>query len=45
MFALFFFFFFFFLGPHPQHMDVPKLGVESQLHLLACATAIATPDP
>ena len=23
-----FFFFFCFLGPHPQHMEVPKLGVE-----------------
>ena len=28
-----FFFFFFFLGPHLQHMDVPRLGVESELHL------------
>ena len=22
------FFFFFFLGPQPQHMEVPRLGVE-----------------
>ena len=30
---LFFFFFFFlvFLGPHPQHMEVPRLGVELEL--------------
>ena len=24
-------FFFVFLGPHPQHMDVPRLGVQSEL--------------
>ena len=23
-----------FLGPHPQHMEVPRLGVESELQLL-----------
>ena len=34
-----------FLGPHPQHMEVPGLGVESELQLLAYNTAIATPDP
>ena len=33
------------LGPHPQHMEVPRLGVESELQLLAYATATATPDP
>ena len=38
---LFFFFFFSFLGPHPKHMEVPRLGVESELQLLACATATA----
>ena len=37
--------FFVFLGPHPQHMDVPRLGVESELQLLAYTTATATPDP
>ena len=26
-----FFFFFFFLRPHPWHMEVPRLGVESEL--------------
>ena len=25
--------FFIFLGPHPQHMEVPRLGVESELPL------------
>ena len=34
-----------FLGPHAQHVEV--LGVESELQLLAyaTATAAATPDP
>jgi len=26
---------YFFLGPHPQHMEVPRLGAESELQLLA----------
>ena len=39
------FFFFFFLGPHLWHMEVPRLGVESELHLPAYTTAIATQDP
>ena len=30
-----------FLGLHPQHMEVPRLGVESELQLLAYATATA----
>ena len=34
-----------FLGPHPQHMEVPRLGVESELQLLAYTTATATQDP
>ena len=29
------FFFVFFLGLHPWHMEVPRLGVESELQLLA----------
>ena len=33
---------FLFLGLHLQHMEVPRLGVESELHLLVYATA--TPD-
>ena len=28
-----------FLGPHPQHMEVPRLRVELELQLLAYATA------
>ena len=28
-----FLFFFFFLGPHMWHMEVPRLGVELELHL------------
>ena len=32
-----------FLGPHLWHMKVPRLGVESELQLLAYATA--TQDP
>ena len=35
----------FFLGPHPQHMEVRRLGVKSELQLLACTTATTTPDP
>ena len=37
--------FFVFVGPHPQHIEVPRLGVELGLYLLAYATAIATRDP
>ena len=33
-----------FLGPHPQHMEVPKLGVKLELQPPAYATAIAMPD-
>ena len=29
---------------HQQHMEVPRLGVESELQLLAYPTAIATRD-
>ena len=38
-------FFFFFLEPHLQHMEVPRLGVDSELQLPAYTTATATPDP
>ena len=34
-----------FLGPHSQHMKVPRRGVELELQLLAYATAIAMPNP
>ena len=36
--------FFFFLWLHLQHMEVPRLGVESELQLQAYTTATATPD-
>ena len=35
---------FVFLGLHPQHMEVPRLGVQSELQLLAYAKATAMPD-
>ena len=37
-----FFFFFFFFGLfrlHPQHMEIPRLGVESELQLLTYTTS------
>ena len=37
------FFFFCFSGPHPQHMEVPRLGIKSELQLQAYTTA--TQDP
>ena len=40
-----FFFFFVFLEPHLQHMEVPRLGVKSELQFLANITAMATWDP
>ena len=41
----FFFFFNLFLQLHPQHMEAPKLGVESELQPQAYTTATATWDP
>ena len=48
--ARFFFFFFrlsffFFLGLHAWHVEVPRLGVRSQLQLPTCTTATAMPEP
>ena len=40
-----FFFFFNFLGPLMLHMEVPRIGVESELQLLAYTTATAMQDP
>ena len=40
-----FYFIFCFLGPHVQHMEVPRLGLELELQLLASTTATATPVP
>ena len=34
-----------FLGPHLWHMEVPRLGVESELQLPAYTIVTATPDP
>ena len=34
-----------FLGPHLQHVEVPRLRVKSELQLLAYTTATATWDP
>ena len=47
VFYLFFFNFnfFCFLAPQPQHTEVPRLGVESELLLPAYATATAMQDP
>ena len=42
--ALFFFFFFCILGPQEQHMEVPRLGIKSELQLLAYTTATAKWD-
>ena len=42
---LFFFLASVFLGPHPWHMEVPGLGVESELQLPAYTTVTAMPDP
>ena len=39
-----FFFLVVFLGPHLWHMEVPRLGVELELLLLAYATATAMQD-
>ena len=36
---------FVFLGPNLWHIKVPRLGVESEVQLLAYVTATATPDP
>ena len=37
-------FFSVFSGPHPQQIEVPRLGVQSELHLPAYITATAMPD-
>ena len=37
-------FLFCFLGPRLWHVEVPRLGVESELQLPAYTTATATPD-
>ena len=37
------FVFFFFLGLHLRHMEVPELGVQSELQAYATATAMQNP--
>ena len=39
------FYFIVFLGPHLQHMEVSRLGVDLELQLPAFTTATAKPDP
>ena len=39
------FFVFLFSGPHMQHMEVPRLGVKSELQLPAYTIAIAGSEP
>ena len=43
--SLNFFFFLVFLGPYLWTMEVPRLGVKSELQLPAYTTATAMPDP
>ena len=43
--VLSFFFFFFFLEPHSWHKEVHRLGLESELQLLAHTTATAGSEP
>ena len=40
----YYYYHFCFLGPHSWHMEVPRLGVKSELQGLASDTATATPD-
>ena len=42
---LFYFCIFVFSGPHPWHMEVPRLGVQSELQRPVYATATAMWDP
>ena len=45
LFFIYLFLSFVFLGPHPRHIEVPRLGVQSELLLPAYTTATAAPDP
>ena len=45
MFLFFNLYFLAFLGMQRWHMEVPRLGVSSELQLRAYTTATATPDP
>ena len=41
---IYLFIYFCFVGPHPQHMEVPRLGIKSEIQLLATATATRDPS-
>ena len=41
----FFFVFLSFLGSCLRHTEIPRLGAESELHLLVYTTATAMPNP
>ena len=43
--VFFFFFLFLFLGLNLWHIEVPRLGVQSEPYLLAYPTATTMPDP
>ena len=45
VFSFSFLFFFFFLGLHLWHIEIPMVGIESELQLPAYTTATAMPDP
>ena len=42
--SVWYFFFFGCLGHYPLHMEVPRLGTESELQLPACTTGTAMQD-
>ena len=42
---VFYLFIYCFLGPHLQHTEVPRLGVQQELQLPAYTTTTATSDP
>ena len=44
-FGFYFLSYFVLLGPHPRHMEVPRLVGKSELQLPACITATAKRDP
>ena len=44
-FSFLFFFFFLFLGYHQQHVEVPRLGIQSELQLPAHTVATTTQVP
>ena len=45
LFVFIFYLFFVFLGLHLKHMEVPRLGIQSELQLPVYATATAMQDP